>query len=89
MFVILKCIFVPFYLMNYLYKKHSDSDLHIFGFAYGIIMSLYIIIRLGAGINHANDSKHCTARSIADVIVAPVYTIGCNLGKDRFEIKLN
>lgn len=48
----------------------------------------WIIFRLGYGIDSANDSNKCVVKSIGDVIIAPVYTIGCNLGKDRFKKSL-
>jgi hypothetical protein len=41
------------------------------------------------GAANANDKEHCIVRSIGDVIIAPMYTIGCNVGKDRFEVRVN
>ena len=49
----------------------------------------WVIIRLSHGINVANDPAHCRVKSIGDVIIAPMYTLGCNIGKDRFDIKVN
>ena len=87
MFELLKKIFIPFYLFKSLKERSTtQSD---FAILYGIFLSLYIICRLGYGIEVANDPKHCRVKSIGDVIIAPMYTLGCNIGKDRFDIKVN
>lgn len=49
----------------------------------------WILYRLIFGIMNANSSSHCIVRSIGDIIIAPMYTLGCNIGKDRFEIRVN
>lgn len=84
---ILKIIFIPFYGAYYFNKKGSDLDAPM-GF-YGVVLACYIIARLGYGISEANNPNGCIVRSIGDVIIAPMYTLGCNIGKDRFEYKVN
>lgn len=89
--ILLKCIFVPFYWHFKLKKedpKYTATD-NIIPILYGTLLSVYIFIKLILGLTHANIKSECLVRSIGDVMLAPVYTIGCNLGKDRFNIKLN
>lgn len=47
------------------------------------------VARFLFGMGLANDPEACRARSIGDVIIAPMYTVGCNIGKDRFNWSLN
>ena len=54
-----------------------------------VIFWLYVIARVGYGLSDANEDTRCSIQSLSDVIVSPFYAIGCNLGKDRFLIKLN
>jgi len=85
----LKCIFIPFYAMSYYEKKDPSGIGSIFGMFYGVFLSIYIVTRFSIGISSANDPKECILRSIGDVLVTPMYALGCNIGKDRFEIKVN
>lgn len=41
------------------------------------------------GNQDANNPKDCRVFSVNDVILSPMYALGCNMGKDRFDIKLN
>jgi len=66
--------------------KRKPHEFIIFLFVCFII---WVVIRLSYGIQVANDPAHCRVRSIGDVIIAPMYTLGCNVGKDRFDIKVN
>lgn len=86
MIEILKCIFIPFYG----YKKYNNDDGYAAAFfLYGMCLAFYIFVRLTYGLADANKPDKCKAKSIGDVIIAPMYTLGCNIGKDRFDIKLN
>ena len=49
----------------------------------------YAVISFCTGIHDANNPEECKARSLFDIVKSPIYTVGCNLGKDRFDIKLN
>lgn len=82
---ILKCIFIPFYWRT----KTTSLDQDFFSTFYGVVLTIYMIVRLGMGISHANHPKKCKLHSIGDVIISPMYTIGCNIGKNRFDIKVN
>lgn len=53
----------------------------------GII--LYGASRLGYGIYNANDMSKCRVKSIGDVLIVPSYALGCQIGKDRFNVRLN
>lgn len=54
-----------------------------------MIFCLFLIMQLIVGIIEANDPKECKVNSVLDVIVVPMYALGCNLNKNRFEIKVN
>lgn len=54
-----------------------------------IIIFLFSLLSLVMGIEDANAPNECRVNSIFDVIKSPVYVIGCNLGKDRFDLKVN
>jgi hypothetical protein len=86
---ILKCIFVPFYVCRYASTFKEEDLVTTLGFFYGAFLVLYIVARLSYGISVANDPKECRLRSIGDVIIAPMYALGCNIGKDRFDIRVN
>lgn len=58
------------------------------GFIYTIIL-LFISVQLCYGLYQANDKDKCKVSSIIDVVISPAYALGCNLNKDRFDIKLN
>ena len=47
------------------------------------------ITRFCFGMGLANDPQACRVRSIGDIVIAPAYTLGCNVGKNRFDWKLN
>ncbi len=92
---VLKRIFIPFYwyfeVVEYnksIYYTSDEKNVEL-RWAYGIFLAFYIAIRLGLGIFQANDYGKCRIKSIADVIVTPMYALGCNLGKDRFDVRLN
>lgn len=48
----------------------------------------FIIGRTWYGIYKANNPSECHVKSIADIIVAPFYALGCNIGKDRWNKSL-
>lgn len=85
--ILLKCIFIPWYLFNLQLKKKSDNSPG--GLMWGFVLTFYIFLRLSAGISDANKPDKCRLQSIGDIIIAPMYTLGCNIGKDRFDIKVN
>jgi hypothetical protein len=80
---ILKKIFVPGYILG---KTSWDKEVEVL---YTLVLTCYILFRIGLGINQANKGDKCTINSFADVMITPMYALGCNLGKDRFTIKLN
>ena len=87
---ILKCMFIPFYWHNF--NKNINKEYYNgnqFPLLWGILLSGYIIIRLIIGYAHANKPDKCVVKNIGEVLIAPMYTLGCNVGKDRFNIKLN
>ncbi len=65
-------------------KKYNNAAVTIF---------LFIVTwgfgRFMFGLSVANDPDHCRMKSIGDFLIAPMYTIGCNIGKDRWDIKVN
>ena len=66
-------------------NKHSNPC----GVFIVIALVTFIILRTGAGLVNANKSEYCIVRSYGDIIVAPFYAIGCQIGKDRFNYRLN
>ena len=54
-----------------------------------IFLLIFICVRIGIGVHDANDPKECKAYSINDILLSPAYALGCNLAKDRFDLKLN
>ena len=77
----LKRVFIPFY-----WFRQSMNEASFF---YTVLLVSYIIARFTMGIVDANNPNRCILRSIGEIVIAPVYTLGCNIGKDRFEIKVN
>ena len=67
----------------------NESDAFALSMMATIIIYLAITVRVFIGMNEANDVGKCTASSINDVLLSPAYALGCNLAKDRFDIKLN
>lgn len=51
---------------------------------YGIMIAC-----LGVGLSNSNDPKECRVTSIANTVLSFPYVLGCNLGKDRWNIKIN
>lgn len=68
--------------------KKIYNDEYFIGFVFAIFI-FYSLISFCLGIYHANIPEECKARSLFDIVKSPIYTVGCNLGKDRFDIKLN
>lgn len=54
-----------------------------------IFFTIFIVLQFIWGIAVANDSNKCKVNSFFDVLTMPSYALGCNLGKNRFEFKLN
>jgi len=54
-----------------------------------IVTWLFLVIRLGMGVHDSNKPNKCIVKNFNDIIISPVYAIGCNLGKDRFNKRLN
>lgn len=72
-------------------KTNGEYDEGVYitaGFIFAFII-LWTGGRLAYGISVANDPQECRMRSIGDFIIAPMYTVGCNIGKDRWNIKVN
>ena len=90
-FEFIKCAFIPFYAAIKLINldDHGNDDKVVAATVYGFILALYIIIRFSMGISDANLKNKCRLRSLANVINSPMYALGCNLGKHRFDIKVN
>lgn len=100
---IFKCIFIPFYLClvisrnkremsnsdHYSERYYDYNNWELLALLQGIFLSVYIIFRFSLGVYGANSSTECRVKSIGDVIITPMYTLGCNIGKDRFDIKVN
>lgn len=58
---------------------------HILGWVQiALIVSFFVY-----GSFNANDSERCRVRKFADVVITFPYALGCNLFKDRYDIKLN
>ena len=41
------------------------------------------------GVAVADNPDYCRMKSIGDFMIAPAYAIGCNIGKDRWDIRVN
>jgi hypothetical protein len=57
-----------------------------------MIFTFWLLWAIGSflyGVDRANKPKECLVKSISDVLWSPMYALGCNLGKDRFEYNLN
>jgi len=54
-----------------------------------ILFCFFVVVRVIEGVNEANDDKDCIVYSMSDVIISPFYAIGCQLGKNRFKVRLN
>lgn len=67
----------------------SRIDAHMSSWLITIIFVLFLIIRIAIGMHDANDPSQCKANSINDILLLPAYALGCNLAKDRFDLKLN
>jgi hypothetical protein len=66
----------------------DDDCYEIFPLVIVVCVWLFILLRTGYGIAVANDKDECIVNSYADIVVAPFYALGCNLGKDRFDQSL-
>lgn len=71
--------------------KHGSSDYDARSNSWLIVILIYsfILFRIGVGMHDANKSDECKVHSINDIIISPAYAIGCNMAKDRFDLKLN
>lgn len=56
-----------------------------------LTMCIWILMLIGfiTGYSQANNEKLCRATNIGEIILSPMYALGCNIGKDRFDQKLN
>ncbi len=54
-----------------------------------ILIYGFCIGRIFYGMADANKESKCVIRSINDVILSPMYALGCNLAKNRWNKKLN
>ena len=68
--------------------KSAINDAFFVGICAFLFLA-YAFVSFCTGIYHANKPEECKARSLFDIVKSPIYTVGCNLGKDRFDIKLN
>ncbi len=94
---LIKRIFIPFYWTYSISKDRNqrgeslyyrDNEQYL-SYIYELILVFYIAMRLTTGLHEANNPKGCILKSIGDVIITPMYALGCNIGKDRFEIRVN
>ena len=72
-------------------KSHPKWDKNDLDCATGLtcmIVYAFIIIRTGMGYEGANNTRECRVESIGDIVMAPFYALGCNLGKKRFKQSL-
>ena len=65
-------------------KVYNDGAILIFIFVF-----LWVVGRFTFGAFNANNPRYCRMKSIGDFLIAPSYTIGCNIGKDRWDIRVN
>lgn len=65
-------------------KPHGDTVMVLY-----MSLVIFAVIRLGLGFSGANDPNECVVRTYGDVIIAPFYFVGCQLGKERFNYRLN
>ena len=54
-----------------------------------VIFWFYAIVSFGLGAKLANNDKDCRVQSIGDVLTSPFYALVCNIGKNRFDQKIN
>jgi len=53
------------------------------------VIVVFVVARIGFGMADANNALLCRANSINDILLSPLYALGCNLAKDRFDVRLN
>lgn len=70
-------------------KEDIDTVNYIFRHIFGVVSILIIIGFFIAGSANANRPDKCRIHKISDFIITAPYAIGCNLFKDRFNLKLN
>ncbi len=78
---------VIFRLMKVLILDKDSAAVATFFISLGIWG--FIIVRTCIGLDNANKIEKCKVQSVGDVIIAPFYAIGCNIGKKRFDVRLN
>lgn len=64
--------------------KYNDGAVVI-----AVLIILWALGRFIFGVVVANKDEFCRMKSIGDFLIAPSYTIGCNIGKDRWDVKVN
>lgn len=73
----------------FLYLGMDQEPATVFSWLSAIILIAFIVFRIGEGVHEANDVSRCKASSINDILLSPAYALGCNLAKNRFDIRLN
>lgn len=69
--------------------KDDDLNTPMVAIVFMIIFYTYVVINLYSGYNDANAEPKCKVQNIGQILVSPIYAIGCNLGKNRFNKRLN
>ncbi len=77
-------------LENY-FKKIGidDTGSEMFSWLTVVIIFICFSCRVHLGVQDANNPAECKVHSINDILLSPAYALGCNLAKDRFDLKLN
>lgn len=70
-------------------KEDIDTTNYIMRHLLGFISLALILGFFIHGSINANNPNKCKIRKISDFVITAPYAIGCNLFKDRFDLKLN
>lgn len=81
-------------MRQFLYKRFRATGMDDEGstiFSWFLTVTIYCVM-IGCfinGLDKANDPKECRVTSIANTVLSFPYALGCNVGKDRWNIKIN
>ena len=53
------------------------------------VSAFFIIVWFLVGAMDANIASECRINKLADIVFTAPYALGCNLFKDRFDVKVN
>lgn len=70
-------------------KEDGETVNYIFRHIFGIVSIMLIVGFFIHGSINANNPDKCKIHKISDFVITAPYAIGCNLFKDRFDLKLN